>query len=300
MLRRMALAAIGFIGTGVMGASMARHLLSAGHPLYIYNRTRAKAAALLEAGASWCDEPGLVAERSTSVITMIGMPADVEAIYLGDAGLIARSQPGALLIDMTTSDPDLARRLARAGEARGVAVVDAPVSGGDIGARNATLSIMVGAERAAYERALPLFSLLGKTIVHQGPPGAGQYTKLCNQVAIAATMLSVSESMALATAAGLDPTRVLESITSGAANSWPLSNLMPRALKGDFAPGFAVRHLVKDLRIAIDCAERLGLELHGLALARRLYEQLLAQGDGDQGTQVLLREYLRARRPVAG
>jgi 3-hydroxyisobutyrate dehydrogenase len=170
-------------------------------------------------------------------------------------------------------------------------VLDAPVSGGDVGARNATLSIMVGADTAAYERALPLFQRLGKTIVHQGPPGSGQYTKLCNQVAIAATMLSVSESMALAERAGLNPERVLESITSGAANSWSLANLMPRALKGDYAPGFAVRHFTKDLRIALACAERLGLKLHGLELAKRLYEALEAQGDGDKGTQVLLREY---------
>jgi 3-hydroxyisobutyrate dehydrogenase len=292
----MSQAAIGFIGTGVMGASMARHLLDAGHPLYVYNRTRDKAQALIDAGATWCDKPELVAEHSAIAITMVGMPSDVEALYLGEQGLIARSRGGALLIDMTTSDPELARSIARAGRERDIAVVDAPVSGGDIGARNATLSIMVGADAPAYERALPIFQRLGKTIVHQGPPGSGQYTKLCNQVAIAATMLSVSESMALATAAGLDPSRVLESITSGAANSWSLGQLMPRALKGDFAPGFAVRHFVKDLRIAFECAERLGLELHGLSLAKRLYEQLLAQGDGDKGTQVLLREYLNARR----
>jgi 3-hydroxyisobutyrate dehydrogenase len=295
----MSQAAIGFIGTGVMGASMARHLMSAGHPLYVYNRTRSKAQALLEAGARWCDEPELVAQQCAIVITMVGMPSDVEALYLGASGLIARSQPGALLIDMTTSDPELAKSIAQAARAKQIDVVDAPVSGGDIGARNATLSIMVGADSAAYERALPIFEHLGKTIVHQGPPGSGQYTKLCNQVAIAATMLSVSESMALATAAGLDPARVLESITSGAANSWSLSQLMPRALKADYAPGFAVRHFVKDLRIALECAERLGLDLHGLTLAKRLYEQLLAQGDGDKGTQVLLREYLNARRTPA-
>jgi 3-hydroxyisobutyrate dehydrogenase len=296
----MSQAAIGFIGTGVMGASMAGHLLNAGHPLYVYNRTRDRARTLLEAGATWCDTPEQVARQSALIITMVGMPSDVESLYLGARGLISQSQPGALLIDMTTSDPELAARIARTGAEKQIGVIDAPVSGGDIGARNATLSIMVGADAPDYERALPVFKLLGKTIVHQGPPGAGQYTKLCNQVAIAATMLSVSESMALAIAAGLDPTRVLESITSGAANSWPLSQLMPRALKGDYAPGFAVRHLVKDLRIALECAERLGLELHGLALARRLYEQLLAQGDGDKGTQVLLREYVNARRPSAG
>jgi len=291
--------AIGFIGTGVMGASMARHLMNAGHPLYVFNRSRAKAQPLIDAGASWCDEPAAVAESAAIVITIVGMPSDVESVYRGPRGLIARSSPGALLIDMTTSDPELAAALAREAEQKDVQVVDAPVSGGDIGARNATLSIMVGASDAAYPRARPIFERLGKTIVHQGPPGSGQYTKLCNQVAIAATMLSVSESMALASAAGLDPTRVLESITSGAANSWSLSQLMPRALRGDFAPGFAVRHFVKDLRIALECAERLGLELHGLSLAKKLYEGILARGEGDLGTQVLLRDYLSQRASSA-
>jgi 3-hydroxyisobutyrate dehydrogenase len=286
---------VGFIGTGVMGASMARHLLNAGHPLQVFNRTPDKARALLDAGAKWCERPELVAANAAVVITIVGMPEDVEGIYLGPSGLVERAPRGALLIDMTTSDPELARRIAEKGQARGVAVLDAPVSGGDVGARNATLSIMVGGDTAAYERALPLFQRLGKTIVHQGPPGAGQYTKLCNQVAIAATMLSVSESMALAESAGLNPERVLESITSGAANSWSLANLMPRALKGDYAPGFAVRHFTKDLRIALACADRLGLKLHGLELAKRLYEALEARGDGDKGTQVLLREYRNAR-----
>ena len=271
---------------------MAGHLLAAGHPVYVFNRSRSKAEKLLAQGGSWCDAPADVARRATFVITMVGTPDDVRSLYLGPGGLIAQAQSGATLIDMTTSDPELAAELAQAGAARQIEVLDAPVSGGDIGARNATLSIMVGGSAQGFERALPLFQRLGKTIILQGPAGSGQYTKLCNQVAIASTMLSVCESMALAKASGLDPTRVLESITTGAAGSWALANLMPRALRGDFEPGFSVQHLLKDLAIALACAERLGLELPGLSLARRLYEELRQQGAGSQGTQVLLRRYL--------
>jgi 3-hydroxyisobutyrate dehydrogenase len=283
---------IGFIGTGVMGASMARHLLDAGHPVYVYNRTRAKAEALLAAGAVWCASPAELAAQAATVISIVGTPADVEGVYLGRGGLIAHAPAGGLLIDMTTSDPELAARIAAQGKAKSIDVLDAPVSGGDIGARNATLSIMVGGEAAAFERALPVLRRLGKTIVHQGAAGAGQYTKLCNQLAIACTMVSVCESMALATRAGLDPSRVLESITSGAANSWCLAQLMPRALRGDYEPGFSVAHFTKDLAIALRCAERLGLTLPGLDLAKRLYDELAQDGASSQGTQVLLRRYL--------
>lgn len=282
---------IGFIGIGVMGTSMAGHLLNAGHPVHVFNRTRAKAEALIERGAVWCETPADVVRAAPTVLTMVGTPDDVRAIYLGASGLIATAQPGSLLIDMTTSDPELAAELAQIGAQKSVAVLDAPVSGGDIGARNATLSIMVGAAPEAFERAKPVFERLGKTIVHQGPPGAGQYTKLCNQVAIAATMLSVCESMALAKAAGLDPFRVLDSITTGAAGSWSLANLMPRALRGDFEPGFSVNHFTKDLAIAFRCAERLQLRLPGLELAKRMYDDLVQQGAGAKGTQVLFRQY---------
>jgi 3-hydroxyisobutyrate dehydrogenase len=283
---------VGFIGTGVMGASMAKHLLAAGHPVRVFNRTREKARAVLEAGGVWCDTPARVADESDVVVTMVGTPRDVEEIYLGEDGIVTRAPRGALLIDMTTSDPLLAQRIADAARQRTIDVLDAPVSGGDIGARNATLSIMVGGEAAAFERAKPILGRLGKTIVHQGPPGAGQYTKLSNQVAIAATMLSVCESMVFAKAAGLDPSRVLQSITTGAANSWSLSELMPRALRGDFEPGFSVAHFTKDLQIAFDCAERLGLELPGLTLAKRLYDELARSGAATKGTQVLFRRYL--------
>ena len=283
--------AVGFIGVGVMGSSMAGHLLAAGHPVFVFNRTRARAEQLLAKGATWCETPAEVARRAPFVITMVGTPDDVRSVYLGEAGISTQAQSGATLIDMTTSDPELAAELAKTFAARSIEVLDAPVSGGDIGARNATLSIMVGGSPGGFERALPLLQRMGKTIVHQGPAGSGQYTKLCNQVAIAATMLSVCESMALAQASGLDPTRVLESITTGAAGSWALANLMPRALRGDFEPGFAVNHLLKDIAIALRCAERLGLDLPGLSLAQRLYNELQQQGAGGKGTQVLFRRY---------
>ena len=283
---------LGFIGTGVMGSSMAKHLIAAGHSVRVYSRTREKAGAVLAAGGIWCDTPADVARHSTVTITMVGTPSDVEGIYLGALGIVESSARGSLLIDMTSSDPELAKKIASLARARGIDVVDAPVSGGDIGARNATLSIMVGAEAAAFERAKPILERLGKTIVLQGPPGSGQYTKLCNQIAIASTMLSVCESMAFAKASGLDPSRVLQSITTGAANSWSLSELMPRALRGDFEPGFAVAHFTKDLRIALECAERLGLELPGLMLSKRLYDELASSGAAGKGTQVLLRRYL--------
>ena len=283
---------VGFIGTGVMGTSMARHLIAKGHPLRVFNRTRARAQAVIDAGGVWCDTPAAVARQSQAVVTMVGTPDDVRSIYQGEAGLLACAQPDSLLIDMTTSDPELAVELARLGQQTSVHVLDAPVSGGDVGARNATLSIMVGGEAAAFERARPLLEVMGKTIVHQGPAGSGQFTKLCNQIAIASTMLSVCESMAFAKAAGLDPTRVLASITTGAANSWSLSELMPRALRGDYEPGFSVVHFTKDLAIALACASRLGLSLPGLELARRCYDELAARGEQAKGTQVLLRRYL--------
>jgi 3-hydroxyisobutyrate dehydrogenase len=286
---------VGFIGTGVMGSSMARHLLAKGHPLHVFNRTRARAQALVDAGAHWCDSPAEVARQSQVLISIVGTPRDVESTYRGPNGLLGAATAGSLLIDMTSSDPLLAAELAAEGKQRSLDVLDAPVSGGDIGARNATLSIMVGGEAAAFERARPILEAMGKTILLQGPPGAGQYTKLCNQIAIASTMLSVCESMAFAQAAGLDPLRVLENITTGAANSWSLANLMPRALRGDYEPGFSVTHFTKDLAIALACAERLGLSLPGLSLAKRLYDELAEGGDGARGTQVLLRRYLESR-----
>lgn len=283
---------LGFVGLGVMGRSMAGHLLDAGHKLFVHTRSRGKAEPLLERGAIWCDTPGAVAAASARVFSIVGMPEDVRSVYLGQSGLMGQAQPGSIFVDMTTSDPELARELTAEGERNQVAMLDAPVSGGDVGARKATLSIMVGGEPGAFEVVKPLFELMGKNIVLQGEAGSGQLCKLCNQVAIGATMLAVCESVALAKRSGLDPSRVLESITSGAAGSWSLQNLMPRALSGDIAPGFAIVHFVKDLGLALKTAKRLQLDLPGTSLANRFYQDMIDSGLGDRGTQALLRRYL--------
>lgn len=293
---------IGFIGTGIMGASMAGHLLDAGCALHVHNRTRKKAESLVARGATWHDTPEGVAAACPVVITMLGYPADVEATYLGGSpvdlgsgpggsGLVAAARPGTLLIDMTTSSPTLAARIATAAAARGVATLDAPVSGGDVGARNATLVIMCGGDEAAFARALPLFQRLGRSITRLGPPGAGQRCKLANQVAVAVGMVAWCEALAHAEAGGLDPVAVQQVIAGGAAGSWALTNLAPRALSGDFAPGFLVKHLVKDIGIALEAARESGIELPGLATAARLYDALVARGWDHEGTQVLARLY---------
>lgn len=282
---------IGFIGIGVMGKSMAGHLLAAGHRLSVYTRTKAKAEELLARGAIWRESPAEVAAGSDAVITMVGYPSDVEQMYFGEAGLIANSKPGTLLIDMTTSSPALARRIHEAAAERGLRALDAPVSGGDIGAREARLSIMVGGDAEAFEAARPLFELMGKNIVLQGGPGAGQHTKMANQIAIASGMLGVCEAIAYAEKAGLDPSVVLSSIESGAAGSWSLSNLGRRIIDGNFEPGFFVKHFIKDMKIALDSAEEMGLELPGLALARTLYEKLSGLGYAEKGTQALYKLY---------
>jgi 3-hydroxyisobutyrate dehydrogenase len=278
---------VAFIGTGVMGASMAGHLVDAGYPLVVFNRTRSRADALVARGARWADSPGEAAAQADVVVTMVGYPADVEEIYLAPGGIVERAREGALLVDMTTSSPALAVRVSAAAAARGVSAIDAPVSGGDVGARNATLTIMVGGGEAAFLRAEPLLRAMGANVVLQGGPGAGQHTKMANQVAIAGSMLATIESLAYARATGLDPRRVLESIGAGSAASWSLANLAPRVLDGDFAPGFFVKHFVKDLRIALASAEEAGMDLPGCALAKRLYELLEASGGANLGTQAL-------------
>ena len=278
---------IAFVGTGVMGASMAGHLIDAGYRLVVFNRTKARADALVERGAQWADSAGEAASAADVVITMVGYPADVEAIYLAPGGIIERAREGALLVDMTTSSPTLAERIARAAAARDLVSLDAPVSGGDIGARNATLTIMVGGDEKGFSEVLPLFEVMGANVVLQGGPGAGQHTKMANQVAIAGSMLATAESLAYAEYAGLDPKRVLDSIGAGSAASWSLANLAPRILNGDFAPGFYVKHFVKDMRIALESAGAMGLELPGLATAKRLYELLESSGGADLGTQAL-------------
>lgn len=274
-----------------MGRSMARNLMSAGYPLVVYTRTRAKADALVAEGARWADTPGAAAAQAGVVITMVGYPHDVEEVYGNPDGIFETAQPGALLIDMTTSSPALAKALATEAKSRGLAMLDAPVSGGDIGAREARLSIMVGGEAADFSRALPLLEKMGKTIVHQGPAGAGQYCKLCNQIAIAGGMLAVCESLAFANKVGLNAATVLDSISGGAAGSWGLSNLAPRIIRGDYSPGFFVKHFVKDMRLALESARHAGLRLPGLELVERLYARLLADGGENFGTQALYKLY---------
>lgn len=278
---------IGFIGTGVMGASMAGHLLDSGFALRVYNRTRAKAEELVARGAVWCDSPGETAEGADAVITMVGYPSDVESVYLGPEGVVARADEGAVLVDMTTSSPALAERIAKAAKARGLHSLDAPVSGGDVGARNATLTIMVGGDEQAFERMHPVFSAMGKTVTLHGGPGAGQHCKMANQIAIAASMLGLAECLEYARQSGLDPAKVIETLSGGSAQSWTLQNYGPRVLGDDFAPGFYVKHFVKDLRIALASAEAMRADLPGTALAKRLYEALANGGGGELGTQAI-------------
>lgn len=282
---------IAFIGTGVMGRSMAGHLIRAGHKLHVFNRTKEKAQALLDAGAQWHDSAGSAAAAADFVITIVGFPADVEKTYLAPDGVVARAKSGAVLIDMTTSSPLIARRIAEAAKARGVSSLDAPVSGGDVGAREARLVIMVGGDEAAFARAKPLFETMGKNIALLGGPGAGQHCKMANQITIASGMLGWAEAVSYAQRAGLDATRVLEVIGGGAAASWSLSNLAPRALAGNFAPGFYVKHFIKDMTIALESAAEMKLDLPGLALAKRLYDQVAAKGWADCGTQAIFRLY---------
>jgi 3-hydroxyisobutyrate dehydrogenase len=279
---------LGWIGLGVMGGSMCTHLLRADYPLTVHTRTRAKAAAQLAAGAAWADSPRAVAESSDVVFTMVGFPRDVRDVVLGENGALAGLRAGGILVDMTTSEPALAVELAEAARARGAWAVDAPVSGGDVGAREARLSIMVGGHAEALAVVRPALELLGRTIVHHGGPGTGQHAKLVNQTLIASNMVGVCEGLLYAQRAGLDPERVLASVSGGAAGSWSLANLAPRMLKGDFAPGFYVEHFVKDMAIALREAERMKLSLPGLALAKQLYERLVALGHARSGTQALV------------
>jgi 3-hydroxyisobutyrate dehydrogenase len=279
---------VGWIGTGVMGVSMCGHLLDGGYPVRVYSRTRARAEALLERGAEWAESPAAVAGKSDVVFTIVGFPADVREVVLGPEGVLAGARPGSVLVDMTTSEPSLAREIDEAARASGVTSIDAPVSGGDVGARNATLSIMVGGDAATVERLRPLFELLGTTIVHQGPAGAGQHTKMVNQILIATGMIGVCEALLYAYRAGLEPETVLASVSGGAAGSWSLTNYAPRILRGDYEPGFFVEHFIKDMEIALAEARRLDLALPGLALAHELYLALRAQGAGRKGTQALV------------
>ncbi len=280
--------AVGWIGLGVMGAPMAGHLLAAGHELTVATRTPEKAGSLAAQGAVLVSTPAEVARDSEVVFTMLGLPDDVRSVMFGTDGVLDAAAPGSILVDCTTSEPALAVEIAEAASERDAGAVDAPVSGGDVGAREARLSIMVGGAEEDVDRVRPLLDLMAATVVHQGPPGSGQHTKAVNQIAIASTMIGVSEALLYAQAAGLDPETVLASIGSGAAGSWSLANLAPRMIDGDFAPGFYVEHFVKDLGIALREAEERDLQLPGLSLATELYRRLLADGGGRSGTQALI------------
>ena len=290
----MAVKKIGFIGTGVMGSSMAKHLQDAGYELGIYTRTKAKAQELLDRGMTWFATPAEVAAWSEVVISMVGYPQDVEEVYLGENGVLS-TKAGGYIVDMTTSSPKLAQKLYEAAKAKGIAALDAPVSGGDLGARNATLAIMVGGDEEAFQALLPVFQVMGKTISYFGKAGSGQYTKMANQIAIAAGMMAVAESLVYAEKMGLDANKVLETIETGAAGSWSLSNLGRRMLKGDDKPGFYIKHFIKDMRIAIETAHEAGLKLPGLEKAKELYDQLAERGMENKGTQAIIQWYLGAK-----
>lgn len=282
---------IGFIGTGVMGGSMASHIQQGGYEVHIYTRTKEKAEPLIKQGLNWHDSPSDLAQNCDIVITMVGYPSDVEELYLGPGGLLASARSGTYFIDMTTSSPSLARRIYDAAKARGMHALDAPVSGGDVGARNAALTIMAGGDREAYEAVLPVLSRMGKQMLLQGAAGAGQHTKMANQIAIASTMIGVCEALVYAKNAGLDLDSVLQSISAGSAGSWSLSNLAPRIVAGNFEPGFYVKHFIKDMGIALDSAAEMKIDLPGLTLARELYQRIAEAGLGDKGTHALYKAW---------
>ena len=279
---------LGWVGTGVMGAAMLARLQEAGYASVVYNRTKEKAQPLLEAGAQWADSPRAVAQQCGVVFTIVGFPNDVREVYFGEDGLLAGTQEGAILVDMTTTEPSLAQEIYRRAQVQQVHTVDAPVSGGDVGAKNGTLSIMVGGDEPAVAVVMPLLEVMGKNIVYQGEAGAGQHTKMGNQIVIAGTMIGVCESLLYGHRAGLDLPTMLRSISGGAAACWTLDQLAPRMVQRNFDPGFYVEHFIKDMGIALQEANRLGLSMPGLALAKQLYEATQAQGHGKLGTHALL------------
>jgi len=279
---------IGWIGTGVMGSSMCGHLLTTGYHVTVHSRTRSKAQPLLDRGAQWAESPRAVAAESNVLFTMVGFPQDVRTVYFGETGILAGARAGTVLVDMTTTDPALSREIAERATAKDLSAIDAPVSGGDVGARNATLSIMVGGDRKAVQTVMPLFELLGKKIVHQGSPGSGQHTKLCNQIVIAGTMVGVCESLLYGYKAGLDLNRMLDSIRGGAAACWTLDHLAPRILQRNFDPGFFVEHFIKDMGLALEESKRMGLVLPGLSLVHQLYQTVQTLGHGRSGTHALM------------
>ncbi|PAF18319.1 NAD(P)-dependent oxidoreductase [Terribacillus saccharophilus] len=284
---------VGFIGTGVMGKSMSRNLMQAGFELAVYTRTKAKAEELIDAGAVWHDTPASLAASVDAVITMVGYPSDVQEIYFGENGIIHHARPGTYVIDMTTAKPALAEEIHSEAKDKGIYALDAPVSGGDIGAQNGKLAIMVGGDADAFQAVLPVFEAMGENIILQGPAGFGQHTKLINQVTIASNMVGVCEAIAYAEHAGMDPSKVLQSITTGAAGSFSLSNLAPRMIKGDYDPGFYVKHFIKDMKLALEAANEMGMTTPGLELSLSLYERLAENGDEDLGTQALIKLFTK-------
>lgn len=279
---------IGWIGTGVMGVPMCEHLLRAGYVLTVHTRTPSKAQMLFDQGARWAESPAALAAEADVVCSMVGFPQDVRRIYLQPDGLLSQARPGQIFVDFTTSEPTLAAELASLADSKSASALDAPVSGGDVGARDGTLSIMVGGDSTAFEAVKPILAVFGKMLVYQGQAGCGQHAKLCNQITIAGTMVGVCEALLYAHQAGLDGETLLRSISSGAAGCWTLNHLAPRILNRDFAAGFFVEHFIKDMGMALDEAKRMGLLLTGLTLVRKLYLAIQANGHGRSGTHALL------------
>ncbi len=278
---------IGFIGIGVMGVSMCGRMMAEGYSMTIYNRTKSKAESLLAKGATWANSPAEVAAASDIIFTIVGYPQDVEAVYFGENGIFSTAKTGSILIDMTTTKPSLAERIYVIAKTKGISTIDAPVSGGDVGAKNGALSIMVGGDKSTVKTVMPLFEIMGKNIIHEGKAGAGQHTKMCNQITIAGTMIGVCESLLYAHKAGLDLEVMLQAISGGAASCWTLHNLAPRIVQRNFDPGFYVEHFIKDMEIALDEARLMDLSLPGLSLVHQLYKGVQAQGNGRLGTQAL-------------
>ncbi|MBR2520332.1 MAG: NAD(P)-dependent oxidoreductase [Selenomonadaceae bacterium] len=282
---------IGFVGTGIMGSAMAGHLMDAGFELSVYNRTKSKAQSLIERGARWCDTVGECAAGQDVVITIVGYPKDVEQIYLGAGGIVDSAKEGAYLVDMTTSSPILAEKIFAAAQAKGLHAVDAPVTGGDVGARNATLAILVGGEESSFNALQPIFAAMGKNIVYEGTAGAGQKTKACNQIAIAGTLAGVCEAFAYAKASGLDVEKVYSAISTGAAGSFQMTGVARKGLDGDFNPGFMIRHFGKDLAIGAETGTAYGAFLPILSMVLHEVKKLEQSGEGNLGTQALLKYY---------
>jgi 3-hydroxyisobutyrate dehydrogenase len=287
---------VGWIGTGVMGKSMCAHILNAGHTVYVYNRTKQKAAFLVENGAFWCESPEEVAEKSDIIFSIVGFPEDVEEIILGHKGILKRAKQGTVIVDMTTSSPILAVKIYKIAKDKGIFFLDAPVSGGDIGAREGKLAIMVGGDRDIYDRAKPLFEIIGENIAHMGEAGSGQHTKMANQILIAGTMIGVVESLLYAYKTGMDLDSVIDVIGKGAASSWAINNMGRRIAKGDFDPGFYIKHFIKDMGIALDEAKRMNLSLPGLALVHQFYIAATSLGYESLGTKGLYKVLQKINR----